>query len=157
MYIDIQTETFNDVKINPELTEQQKLEVMELLEEFQYVFTDVPGLTTLGEHSINLTSMDPVHSKPYPIPHAMQEVVEKECLAIVWAVQKLQNFLYGKQLILETDHQPLQYLGKAQFRNGRLMRWALTLQPYRFVIRAIKGGENVGADFLSRHTTDSDD
>ena len=22
--------------------------------------------------------MDPVHSKPYPIPHAMQEVVEKE-------------------------------------------------------------------------------
>ena len=37
MYIDIQTETFNDVKINPELTEQQKLEVMELLEEFQDV------------------------------------------------------------------------------------------------------------------------
>ena len=48
LYVDIQTETFNDVKINPELTEQQKLEVMELLEEFQDVFTDVPGLTTLG-------------------------------------------------------------------------------------------------------------
>ena len=83
--------------------------------------------------------------------------IEKECLAIVWAVQKLQNFLYGKQFILETDHQPLQYLGKTQFQNGRLMRWAVTLEPYRFVIRAIKGGENVGADFLSRHTTDSDD
>jgi len=79
LYVDMQKETFNDVKINPELTEQQKkLEVMELLEEFQDVFTDVPGLTTLGEHSITLTSMDPVHSKPYPIPHAMQKVVEKE-------------------------------------------------------------------------------
>jgi len=54
------------------------MEVMGLLEEFQDVLTDVPGLTALGEHSINLTSMDPVHSKPYPIPHAMQEVVEKE-------------------------------------------------------------------------------
>ena len=46
--------------------------------------------------------------------------IEKECLAILWAVQKLQNFMYGKQFILETDQQPLQYLGKAQFQNGRL-------------------------------------
>ena len=77
--------------------------------------------------------------------------IEKECLAIVWAVQKFQNFLYGKPFILETDHQPLQYLGKAQFQNGRLMRWALALQPYRFTIRSIKETQNVGADFLSRH------
>ena len=80
--------------------------------------------------------------------------IEKECLAIVWAVQKFQNFLFGKPFALETDHQPLQYLGKAQFRNRRLMRWALALQPYRFTIRAIKGKDNVGADFLSRHVSD---
>jgi len=78
--------------------------------------------------------------------------IEKECLAIVWAVQKFQYFLYyGKPFILETDHQPLQYLGKAQFQNGRLMRRALALQPYRFTIRSIKGTLNVLADFLSRH------
>lgn len=80
--------------------------------------------------------------------------IEKECLAIVWAVQKFQNFLYGKPFVLETDHQPLQYLGKAQFQNGRLMRWALALQPYRFTIKAIKGSENIGADFLSRHVAE---
>jgi len=80
--------------------------------------------------------------------------IEKECFAIVWAVQKFQNFLYGKWFILETDHQPLQYLGKAQFQNSRLMRWALSLQPYRFTIKSIKGKENVGADFLSRHAVD---
>ena len=79
--------------------------------------------------------------------------IEKECLAIVWA-QKFQNFLFGKPFALETDHQPLQYLGKAQFQNGRLMRWALALQPYRFTIRAIKGKYNVGADLLSRHVSD---
>jgi len=76
--------------------------------------------------------------------------IEKECLAIVWAVTKFQEYLYGREFILETDHQPLRYLGNAQYQNGRLMRWALTLQPYRFVIRAIHGRENVGADFLSR-------
>ena len=30
------------------------------------------------------------------------------------------------------------------------MRWALTLQPYRFRIEAIKGKDKVGADYLSR-------
>ena len=80
--------------------------------------------------------------------------IEKECLAIVWAIQKFQNFLYGNAFTLETDHQPLEYLGKSQYQNGRLMRWALTLQQYRFTIRAIKGSDNIGADFLSRHVSE---
>ena len=80
--------------------------------------------------------------------------IEKECLAIVWAIQKFQNVLYGKSFILETDHEPLLYLNKAQYQNGRLVRWALTLQQHQFTVRVIKGSDNVGADFLSRHTND---
>ncbi|VDH97682.1 Hypothetical predicted protein [Mytilus galloprovincialis] len=76
--------------------------------------------------------------------------IEKECLAIVWAISKFQRYLYGKQFILETDHQPLIYLQKSKIANARLMRWSLLLQPYRFRIVAIKGKDNVGADFLSR-------
>ena len=82
--------------------------------------------------------------------------IEKECLAIVWAITKFQDYLYGKEFVLETDHQPLQYLGNARFQNGRLMRWALALQPYRFVVRAIHGRENVVADFLSRYPCESE-
>jgi len=74
---------------------------------------------------------------------------EKERLAIIWAVQEFQNFLYGKSFILETGHQPLLYLGKAQYgQNGRLMRWALVLEQYQFTVKAINGSENVAADFL---------
>ncbi|XP_067659772.1 uncharacterized protein [Haliotis asinina] len=76
--------------------------------------------------------------------------IEKECLAIVWAVQKLTRYLYGREFVLETDHQPLVWMSKAKLTNGRVMRWALALQPYRFLIRAVKGSENVGADMLSR-------
>jgi len=39
---------------------------------------DVPGITKLGKHSITLTSEEPIHSKPYSLPHAMQKEVEKE-------------------------------------------------------------------------------
>jgi len=77
--------------------------------------------------------------------------IEGECLAITWGVKKFQEYLYGTEFILETDYQPLQYLRQAKFQNGRLMRWALALQPYRFLLRAIRGRDNVGADCLSRN------
>lgn len=77
-------------------------------------------------------------------------VIEKECLAIVWAVNKLQLYLHGREFQLETDHQPLVWLNTAKISNARVMRWALLLQPYRFVIRSIEGLNNVGADLLSR-------
>lgn len=81
-------------------------------------------------------------------------VIEKECLSIIWAIQKFESYLYGREFLLETDHQPLVYLNRAKVANARLMRWALALQPYRFRIIAIKGSENVGADFLSRHPSE---
>ncbi|KAK3109194.1 hypothetical protein FSP39_025154 [Pinctada imbricata] len=76
--------------------------------------------------------------------------IEKECLAIIWAVLKFQRYLYGAEFLLETDHKPLIYLHQAKVNNARLMRWALSLQPYRFRLMSIKGKENVGADYLSR-------
>ena len=76
--------------------------------------------------------------------------IERECLAMVWGINKFQIFLEGKEFILETDHQPLLYLQRAKLLNSRIMRWALSLQSHRFRIEAIPGKQNVGADFLSR-------
>jgi len=45
----LRTETYKHVNINPDLTEEQKGEIMELLEEFKDVFTDVPDLTNFGK------------------------------------------------------------------------------------------------------------
>lgn len=72
------------------------------------------------------------------------DVIEIECLAVVWGIQKFHQYLYGQEFILETDHQPLTYLNKSKTKNSRLMRWALQLQQYRFRIVATKGSENVG-------------
>lgn len=76
-------------------------------------------------------------------------VIEKECLALVWGVQKFSVYLYGRPFKLETDHKPLAYLQTSKNLNGRLMRWALILQPYVMHIQVIKGSVNVGADYLS--------
>ena len=77
-------------------------------------------------------------------------VVEKECLALVWAVKSLSTYLIGREFVVETDHAPLLYLNRAKSENGRLMRWALLLSQYRFNLRSVRGSENYGPDFLSR-------
>ena len=77
-------------------------------------------------------------------------IIERECLALVWAISKFHMYLYGVEFIVETDHHPLAYLTTAKVKNTRVMRWALSLQQYRFVVKAIKGNDNIGADYLSR-------
>ena len=45
-------------------------------------------------------------------------VIEKECYAIVWGVQKFKCYLYGKEYVLEIDHRPLVYLDTAKVANA---------------------------------------
>lgn len=77
-------------------------------------------------------------------------IIEKECLSIVWAVDKLSKYLYGRCFVLETDHKPLVYLNTARFKNTRIARWSLFLQQFKFHTRSITGLSNLGADILSR-------
>lgn len=78
--------------------------------------------------------------------------VEKECYAIVSAVQRLQKYLYGRECIIETDHRGLQWLKTIKSHNPRFLRWSLVLQEYKFTVRHIPGANNKMADLLSRST-----
>ena len=46
--------------------------------------------------------------------------VEKECMAIVWAIDKFSCYLHGSSFSLQTDHDPLTYLNSAKLTNPRL-------------------------------------
>ena len=66
-------ETHQDVLVNPELEPQMQAEIRQLLAEFQDVFSDVPKVTNLGQHSIKLTSTEPI-----PLSYALREEIDKE-------------------------------------------------------------------------------
>ena len=72
------TETWRDVRINPDLTEEQKVEISNLLERYSHVLTSLPGCTEVEKHHIFTTTEEPVRVKPYPIPYALREIIEKE-------------------------------------------------------------------------------
>ena len=65
----------SDIHIDTNLEYGQRQEIDSLLHEFADVLSDIPGRTNLGEHSISLTSSNPIRTKQYPLPFAMQEVV----------------------------------------------------------------------------------
>ncbi|GFO06920.1 retrovirus-related pol polyprotein from transposon 17.6 [Plakobranchus ocellatus] len=48
--------------------------------------------------------------------------IERECLAIVFAVNQFYKFLAFRHFELQTDHKPLVFLKKGSLRNSRLMR-----------------------------------
>ena len=79
---------------------------------------------------------------------------EKECLTIVWAVNKFCHYLIRAHFILETDHKPLERLeatGASKSRSQRLEHWSLELHAFQFSVKHRRGEENQHADALSRH------
>ncbi|XP_075786849.1 uncharacterized protein LOC142829675 isoform X2 [Pelodiscus sinensis] len=76
--------------------------------------------------------------------------IEKEALAIKWAVDALRYYLLGNTFQVVTDHAPLKWLNSMKETNPRLMRWYLSLQPYNFSITHRPGKAHTNADFLSR-------
>jgi hypothetical protein len=76
--------------------------------------------------------------------------IEKEGLAIVWAIDKLAVYLYGREFVLLTDHKPLTFIQMSKMHNSRVMRWSMYLQDWTFKIESVKGVDNIIADYLSR-------
>lgn len=80
-------------------------------------------------------------------------VVEKECLAVVWAVQILRPYLERSHFDLFTDHQALKWIMNLSDASGRLARWRLRLLEYDFTVQYGKGAKNQIADAVSRLPT----
>ena len=76
--------------------------------------------------------------------------IEKEAYAIIFALKKFDYLVFGRQIQLFTDHNPLQYITACTPKSAKLTRWALSLSRYNISVHHIKGSDNVVADYLSR-------
>ncbi|XP_078503492.1 fibrocystin [Lissotriton helveticus] len=80
-------------------------------------------------------------------------VIEKEALAVSWALGKFRDFLWGTQFTLRTDHKPLvEVFSKKGLIaiSSRIRRWVVGLQEYTFGVEYVPGTRNLAADCLSR-------
>ncbi|XP_028215027.1 uncharacterized protein LOC114397109 [Glycine soja] len=76
--------------------------------------------------------------------------IEKELLAIMFALEKFRSYLVGSMIVIYTDHATIKYLLRKAYSKPRLIRCILLLQEFDLVIKDKKGSKNVVADHLSR-------
>lgn len=105
-----------------------------------------------------ILSQGPV-GKDLPIAYASRTLcsaetrystIERELLAIVWAVKHFRPYLFGRKFTLITDHRPLTWLFSIKDPGSRLARWRLKLEEYNYKIIHKPGKINKNADALSR-------
>lgn len=73
--------------------------------------------------------------------------IQREALAIIWAVRKFRDYIYGRKFLLRTDHKPLTFIMTST--KPKCSRWALELSDVQFDIEHVICIENTVSDALS--------
>uniref|UniRef100_A0A1I7UR57 RNA-directed DNA polymerase n=1 Tax=Caenorhabditis tropicalis TaxID=1561998 RepID=A0A1I7UR57_9PELO len=89
-------------------------------------------------------------SKALTPAESRYHVTDLEALGMVYALRRFKAIIYGTQVVVYTDHQPLVSLLKGSPLSDRLMRWSLEVIEYNIKIVFVKGKANAVADALSR-------
>ena len=79
--------------------------------------------------------------------------IEKEAVALTWALEKFSEYVLGKVVCLETDHKPLiPLLGQKSLDllPPRVLRFRLCLMRFQYSIHHVPGKTLYTADTLSR-------
>jgi len=75
---------------------------------------------------------------------------KRECLAMVYALQKYMHYLLGGHFGMYTDHSALKYLVNKPILGGRICLWLLLFQEYDFDVIVKPHKLNASPDHLSR-------
>lgn len=65
--------------------------------------------------------------------------IEKQLLAVHFAIKHWRPYIYGWHFVVQSDHKPLIYLYNLKKPNSKLYRIRLEIEEYDFENRYIKG------------------
>ncbi|GFX06253.1 retrovirus-related Pol polyprotein from transposon 17.6 [Trichonephila clavipes] len=136
-------------KLKRVLTEAPVLQLPNFLEQFN-LFTDASGV-----------GIDAVQNQnPRPTAFASRTlnkdkrnytVTERECLAVIWALNKVKTYFRSLPVKIITDHAALTKLTNGKNLSSRMIRWALKLSEFNIEWEHRPGVQNVFANVLSRN------
>ena len=78
--------------------------------------------------------------------------IEKEMLAIVFGAERFHQYIYGREVDVQSDHKPLEVIMKKPLSSApaRIQRLLMRLQKYQVNVQYKPGKEMYIADALSR-------
>ncbi|GFV98991.1 retrovirus-related Pol polyprotein from transposon opus [Trichonephila clavipes] len=82
-------------------------------------------------------------------------VTERECLAVVWALNKFRTYLDSLTIKVMADPATLTRLTYGKNLSNRMIRWALKLAEFNIEMEHRPGTQNAVTDILSRNPVES--
>ncbi|GFY18892.1 retrovirus-related Pol polyprotein from transposon 297 [Trichonephila clavipes] len=145
-------DSFDQIKRT--LTEAPILQLPNFSEQFN-LFTDASGV---GIGAVLQQNQKPIAFASRTLNKAERNytVTERECLAVIWALNKFKTYFGPLPVKVITDHAALTKLTNGKNLSSRMIRWALKLSEFNIEWEHRPGVQNVVADlFLSRNPVDS--
>ncbi|GFU48586.1 retrovirus-related Pol polyprotein from transposon 17.6 [Trichonephila clavipes] len=139
-------------KIKRALTEAPVLQLPNFTEQFN-LFTDASwvGIGAVLNQNHRPTAFA---SRTLNKAERNYTVTERECLAMIWALNKFQTYFGSLPVKVITDHAPLTKLTNGKNLSIRMIRWALKLTEFNIEWEHRPGVQNV-ADVLPRNPVDN--
>ncbi|GFV63872.1 retrovirus-related Pol polyprotein from transposon 297 [Trichonephila clavipes] len=144
-------DSFDQIKRT--LTEAPILQLPNFSEQFN-LFTDASGV---GIGAVLQQNQKPIAfaSRTLNKVERNYTVTERECLAVIWALNKFKTYFGPLPVKVITDHAALTKLTNGKNLSSRMIRWALKLSEFNIEWEHRPGVQNVVADLLSRNPVDS--
>ncbi|GFQ94977.1 retrovirus-related Pol polyprotein from transposon 297 [Trichonephila clavata] len=76
--------------------------------------------------------------------------IKREAFSVLEALSKFDTWIFGSQIQVISDHDPLIYLTNSAPHSAKLSRWALALQRYNVKVSYRRGSAHGNAGALSR-------
>ncbi|GFV25572.1 retrovirus-related Pol polyprotein from transposon 17.6 [Trichonephila clavipes] len=115
-------------KIKRALTEAPVLQLRNFTEQFN-LFTDASGV---GMGAVLNQNHRPIAFASRTLNKAERNytVTERECLAVIWALNKFKTYFVSLPVKVITDHAALTKLTNGKNLSSRMIRWALKLSEF---------------------------
>ncbi|GFX40404.1 retrovirus-related Pol polyprotein from transposon 17.6 [Trichonephila clavipes] len=125
-------------KIKRALTEAPVLQLPNFTEQFN-LFTDASGVE-IG--AVLNQNHRPIAFAPRTLNKAERNhtVTERECLAVIWALNKFKTYFGSLPVKVITDHAALTKLTNGKNLSSRMIRWALKLSEFNIEWEHRAGG-----------------
>ncbi|XP_033750517.1 uncharacterized protein K02A2.6-like [Pecten maximus] len=139
------------------------------LNDIKSVLTDAPVLQYFDQNKPTILQCDASQhglgacllQDGHPVAYASRALtpteqnyaqIEKELLAVVFGMERFENYTYGREILVESDHKPLEIITKKSLTSApkRLQRMLLRLQRFEYCVLYKPGSEMYLADTLSR-------
>ena len=106
--------------------------------------TEIDGKSTTTDHPVTFVS------GLFKGSQLNWAALTKEAFAIYMSVKKLSFYLTDGQILLRSDHKPLEKFLLKDTLNSKVNNWAMELEAFNIQFDYIKGSNNILADTLSR-------